>query len=50
MPNIFSLVLFFRKPSCNDDVIYDVTGGGPREVPIVYLSIPVFILNKTFIL
>ncbi len=39
MPNIFSSVLFFRKPSCNDDV----TGGGPREAPIVYLSIyPVF--------
>ncbi len=25
---------------------YDVTGGGPREAPIVYLSIPVLILNK----
>ncbi len=45
MPNIFSSVLFFRKPSCN----VDVTGGGPREAPIVYLSIPVLILNKTLI-
>ncbi len=46
MPNIFSSVLFFRKPSCSDDV----TGGGPREAPILYLSIPVLILNKTLII
>ncbi len=29
---------------------YDVTGGGPREAPIVYLSIPVLVLNETLIL
>ncbi len=46
MPSIFSSVLFFRKPSCSDDV----TGSGPREGPILYLSMPVLILNKTLIL
>ncbi len=25
---------------------YDVTGGGPREAPIVYLSIPVLIFEQ----
>ena len=39
MPNIFSSVLFFRKPSCNDDV----TGGGPREAPI---AIPVLKITE----